>query len=68
MLFAIAGCPKCGPDGDPNLTVFIVIMLLGFFVGTYGHISRSRTMIIIGIVMIFAATLVLPLLVFRGGR
>ena len=56
------------PKGDPNLTVFIVIMLLGFFIGTYGHIARFRGLIILGIVMIFAGTLVLPLLVFRGGR
>ncbi len=56
------------PKGDPNLTVFIVIMLLGFVIGTYGHVIRSRGLIIAGIVMIFAATIILPLLVFRGGR
>ena len=56
------------PKGDPNLTVFVVIMLIGFFVGTYGHIIKSRTLIIIGILMIFAATVVLPLLIFRGGE
>ena len=56
------------PKGDPNLTVFIVIMLLGFMLGTYGHIIRSRALIILGIVTIFGATVVLPLLIFRGGR
>jgi hypothetical protein len=56
------------PKGDPNLAVFIVIMLLGFMIGTYGHIARLRGVIILGIVMIFAATVVLPLLIFRGGR
>jgi hypothetical protein len=56
------------PEGDPNLTVFIVIMLLGFFVGTYGHIAKNRGLIIAGIVMIFGATVVLPLLIFRGGK
>lgn len=56
------------PKGDPNLTVFIVIMLLGFMVGTYGHIAKSRALIIAGIVLIFAATVVLPLLIFRGGE
>jgi hypothetical protein len=56
------------PKGDPNLAVFIVIMLLGFMIGTYGHIARMRALIILGIVLIFAATVVLPLLIFRGGR
>jgi hypothetical protein len=56
------------PKGDPNLTVFIVIMLLGFVVGTYGHIAKNRALIITGIVMIFSATVVLPLLIFRGGE
>ena len=56
------------PEGDPNLVVFIVIMLLGFMIGTYGHIIKSRWVIITGIVMIFSATVVLPLLIFRGGK
>ncbi len=56
------------PKGDPNLTVFIAIMLVGFLIGTYGHVIKSRTLVIIGIVMIFSATVVLPLLIFRGGE
>ena len=56
------------PKGDPDLAVFIAIMLLGFVVGTAGHVIRSRTLIIVGIVVIFASTVVLPLLIFRGGR
>ncbi len=55
------------PKGDPNLTVFIAIMVAGFFIGTYGHVIPSKTLIILGIVMIFAATVLLPLLIFRGG-
>lgn len=56
------------PTGDPNLTVFIVIMFAGFLVGTYGHIVKSNKLVIAGIAMIFAATVILPLLIFRGGR
>ncbi len=55
------------PSGDPNLALFVGIMLAGFVVGTMGHVIHSRTMIILGIVMIFLATIVLPLLIFRGG-
>lgn len=56
------------PEGDPSLAPFIVLMLLGFLVGTYGHVARNRALIIAGIVMIFSATVVLPLLIFRGGE
>ena len=56
------------PKGDPDIAVFIVIMLIGFMVGTAGHIVHSRRLIITGIVLIFAATVVLPLLIFRGGQ
>ena len=56
------------PEGDPDVAVFVVIMLLGFIVGTAGHVIQSRRLVILGIVMIFAATVVLPLLIFRGGR
>ena len=56
------------PKGDPDLAVFILIMLGGFVIGTAGHVVKSRTLILIGIFTIFAATVVLPLLIFRGGR
>ena len=56
------------PKGDPSLGAFIVIMLIGFVVGTFGHIIKSRALIITGIVMIFMATIVLPLLIFGNDR
>lgn len=60
--------PDCVPEGDPNVAFFVVVMLLGFIIGTAGHVRRSNTLILLGIVLIFAATVVLPLLIFRGGR
>ena len=56
------------PNGDPDLALFIVIMIAGFITGTVGHIVNSRTMIILGIVTIFVATVVLPLLIFGNGQ
>lgn len=56
------------PRGDPNVSFFVVMMLLGFLVGTYGHIRRSNFLILLGIFLIFGATVVLPLLIFRGGQ
>lgn len=55
------------PSGDPDLALFVGIMLAGFVVGTIGHIVHSKTMILLGIATIFMATIVLPLLIFRGG-
>jgi hypothetical protein len=56
------------PEGDPNVAFFIAMMLIGFVVGTAGHVVHSRRLVITGIVLIFAATVVLPLLIFSGGR
>ena len=52
------------PSGDPNLALFVGIMLAGFVVGTIGHIVKSRALILLGIATIFVATIVLPLLIF----
>jgi hypothetical protein len=38
-------------------------MILGFVVGTVGHLYRSKVWVGIGIAMIFLATLLLPLAV-----
>jgi hypothetical protein len=40
---------------------YLALMVLGFAIGTFGHMSRSRAMVAIGIAMIFLATLLLPL-------
>ena len=55
------------PTGDPDLGVFIAIMLLGFVVGVGGHVYKSTPAILTGIVLILLATIILPLIVFRGG-
>lgn len=55
------------PSGDPDLTVFIVLTLLGFVIGMAGHVYKSTVAILVGIVLIMVATIVLPLIVFRGG-
>jgi len=42
-------------------TAYIALMGLGFLVGTIGHIVKSKVMISAGILMIFLATVLLPL-------
>ena len=49
-------------DPLPNsLGPYLVLMVLGFVVGTFGHMAKSGLMVGIGIAMIFLATLLLPL-------
>ena len=51
------------PSGEFRLspTFLIVLLLLGFLIGTVGHIVKSRTLQIAGILLIFAATIFLPI-------
>ena len=46
---------------DPSPTPFVVLMGIGFIVGTVGHVYKSRMLIATGIGLIFTATLGLPL-------
>lgn len=43
-----------------TISPYLSLMILGFVVGTGGHITRNRLMVGIGIAMIFLATLLLP--------
>jgi hypothetical protein len=40
----------------------IALLALGFLVGAAGHLIRSKTLIVIGIGLLFLATFVLPLI------
>jgi hypothetical protein len=57
--------PDKGPEptgdwrSDPE--AFVALILAGFLVGTLGHIFKSKTMVATGILMIFLATVGIPL-------
>jgi hypothetical protein len=57
-----------GPDTDPLLgsdpIPFILLMLAGFLIGTVGHIYKARAVVVLGIAMIFLATVLLPLAIY----
>jgi hypothetical protein len=57
--------PDDGPDPSGEFrvspTFLIVLLLLGFVIGTVGHIIKSRTLQIAGVLLIFAATIFLPI-------
>ena len=40
---------------------YVSLMMLGFVIGILGHLTRSRWLVAIGVLMIFLATLVFPL-------
>ena len=57
--------PNDGPGQSGDFQVsprfFLVLLGLGFLIGTVGHIVKSRTLVAAGILLIFAATIFLPL-------
>ena len=55
------------PKGDPDIGVFVAVMLAGFVTGIAGHVTRTRTLIVVGILLVFLGTVALPLLVFGSG-
>jgi hypothetical protein len=49
--------PNFGADPWP----FVLMMLAGFAIGIAGHIVRARSLVVVGIGLIFLATFLLPL-------
>jgi hypothetical protein len=40
---------------------YVSLMLVGFVLGIFGHMAKSRWVVAIGVMLIFLATLVFPL-------
>lgn len=57
--------PDAGPDqtGDFEISpsFFVVLLALGFAIGIIGHVIKSRTLVAAGVILVFAATVALPL-------
>jgi hypothetical protein len=49
--------PPFGSDPRP----YVAMMLAGFAIGVFGHIVRARSLVALGIGMVFLATFLLPL-------
>ena len=50
-----------GPFNNLSPRAYIALMGLGFVVGVSGHVVKSKTLVAAGILMIFLATVLLPL-------
>jgi len=48
-----------GFEVDPKF--FFVLLGAGFVIGSIGHLARSRTVIAIGVALIFLATVFIPI-------
>ena len=53
--------PSQSGDFRVSPTFFIVLLGLGFLIGTLGHIMKSRTLVAVGVLSCFAATVFLPI-------
>jgi uncharacterized membrane protein YbjE (DUF340 family) len=57
--------PDKGPEptgdwrSDPE--AFLALVIIGFAIGILGHIFKSKTMVATGILMVFLATVGIPL-------
>ena len=54
---------ELSPDPGPYIAVFGI----GFMVAVLGHISQSKTLIAAGLLMIFLATVLLPVAIYVSG-
>ncbi len=53
--------PKQTGDFEVDPNFFFILLGLGFLIGIVGHIARSRTVIAIGVALIFLATVFIPI-------
>ncbi len=53
--------PEQGGDFEVSPSFFIVLLALGFLIGIVGHIVKSRTLVAAGVILVFAATVLIPI-------
>jgi hypothetical protein len=51
------------PTGDFKVSpdAFLALLMVGFLVGIFGHIIKSKTTVAVGVGMVFLATVGVPL-------
>ena len=56
-----------GPDLAPNQnlqtdpTPYLILFGVGFLIGALGHMTQTKALVILGVGMVFLATIILPL-------
>jgi hypothetical protein len=59
LLGALPGLPSEDAATDPKR--YLMLLGVGFVVAVIGHLTRTKTLIAVGLALIFLATLILPL-------
>jgi hypothetical protein len=52
------------PDVSSSPTPFVFLLLGGFVVGILGHLTRTKTLVAIGVGAVFLGTFLLPVAIF----
>ena len=53
---------------EPRPGPFIALAAIGFVIGVIGHLTASKTIIVTGIALVFAAIFFAPLAAYLAGR
>ena len=53
--------PEQSGDFEVEPSFFFLLLGAGFLIGVFGHIIKSRVMVAIGVTLIFAATVAIPI-------
>jgi hypothetical protein len=53
---------------QPRIGPFIALAVIGFVVAVVGHITQVKRLVVTGIVLVFAAVLFVPLVLYLSGR
>jgi hypothetical protein len=60
MLIAdLPGLPSESAGTDPKR--YVILLAIGFVIAVLGHLTRTKTLIAVGLALIFLATFLLPL-------
>jgi hypothetical protein len=55
------GGPEQSGDFEVSPTFFVILLGIGFVVAIAGHITKSRTLVAAGVLMIMLATVLIPI-------
>ncbi len=61
MIALLAAAPALLAELPRNFGPYVTLMMLGFVLGILGHLSRSRWLVTIGIILIVTGAFILPL-------
>ena len=59
MLGELPGLPSQDVATDPKR--YLMLLGIGFVIAVLGHLTRTKTLIAVGLALIFLATFILPL-------